>query len=116
MSINKLIFVGLKGRVVALDRATGEIVWVWRAPKAGSGYVTLLLDKDRLIVSAGGYLYCLDPSTGDQIWFNPLKGFGVGVASIASVHGSTPHVWVAQAAEQEAVAAAAAAGAAASAS
>jgi len=111
MNIKKLVFVGLKGRVVALDRASGEIVWLWRAPKAGTGYVTLLLDKDRLIVSAGGYLYCLDPASGEQIWFNPLKGFGVGVASIASVHGSTPHFLVAQVAEEEAQAAAGAAGA-----
>ena len=32
-----------------------------------SGYVTLLLDGDRLIVSTNGYIYCLDPLTGEIV-------------------------------------------------
>jgi hypothetical protein len=30
-----------------------------------SGYVTLQLDGDRLIVSCSGYIYCLNPLTGE---------------------------------------------------
>jgi hypothetical protein len=70
--VDKLIFVGFNSRVVALHRDSGELVWQWKSPK-GSGYVTLLLDGDRLIVSVIGYTYCLDPANGNQIWFNELK-------------------------------------------
>ena len=84
--MEKLIFVGFNSRVVALHRDSGELVWQWKSPK-GSGYVTLLLDGDRLIVSVVGYTYCLDPATGNEIWFNELPGFGLGVASLASVRG-----------------------------
>ena len=37
-----------------------------------------LLDGDRLIASTNGYIYCLDPATGDIRWHNPLKGYGMG--------------------------------------
>lgn len=78
-----LIFVALNGQVVGLDRDSGEILWHWQAPH-GRGYMTLLPDRDRLIVSYGGYMYGLDPATGQQLWENPLKGFGWGVAALAS--------------------------------
>jgi len=84
--VDKLIFVGFNSRVVALHRDTGELVWQWKS-SYGSGYVTLLLDGDRLIVSVIGYTYCLDPATGNEVWFNELPGLGTGVASLASIRG-----------------------------
>jgi outer membrane protein assembly factor BamB len=42
--------------------------------------VALLLDGDRLIVSVQGYTYCHDALTGQQLWYNPLKGYGLGVS------------------------------------
>ena len=84
----ELIFVGLNGYAVALHRETGEIVWYNNQMK--SGYVTLLLDGDRLIVSTNGYLYCLDPLTGEILWNNPMKGYGMGTpTSLVSTRGQT---------------------------
>ncbi len=71
MTIDQLIFVGLNGYALALDRDSGEIVWSNNEMK--SGFVTLLLDGDRLIASTNGYMYCLDPLTGAIRWHNPLK-------------------------------------------
>ena len=85
MNISDLIFVGLNGYALALDRDTGEIVWYNN--KLNSGYVSLLLDGDRLIVSTNGYMFCLDPFTGEILWNNPLKGYGTGPASLVSVRG-----------------------------
>ncbi len=86
------IFVGLNSRVAALDRATGQMQWQWRAPKPHSGgYVSLLpLDDQRLIVSVSGYTYCLDPRTGAQVWANDLPGFGSQVASLGAAGVQTP--------------------------
>lgn len=104
-----MVFVGLNGQVVALDRDSGEMYWEWKSPH-GSGYMTLLVDKGRGVVSAGGYIYCLDAPTGEQVWHNPLTGFGCGVASLATAHQRTPDSDVgaaaAAAAEQEAAGAA----------
>lgn len=106
MSIDQLVFVGLNGYVVALHRETGEIIWSNDQMK--SGYVTILVDDDRLIVSTNGYIYCLDPLTGSIIWHNPMKGYGSGTpTALASVRGQSPEWLIQQAA---AVAAAAAAG------
>jgi outer membrane protein assembly factor BamB len=103
-----LIFAGFNRRVIAVDRYTGEITWMWKAPK-GSGFVSLLLDGDRLLAGVGGYLYCLDPLYGQEVWSNPLKGLGQGVMSLASVHGKSVGGDVAAAAEEQRRRAAAAA-------
>jgi outer membrane protein assembly factor BamB len=115
MSFSDLVFVGFNKRVAALDRDSGAIVWEWQAPKpwATTGYLTMLLDGDRLIVSVNGYIYCLDPECGEQLWNNEMVGFGTGVTSIASVRGQAspePSVLAAQHAAQQAAAAATAAG------
>src|SRR2546423_786520 len=87
-TLDQLVFVGFHARVAALDRDTGHLLWQWRSPK-GSGYTTILLDGDRLIVSVMGYTYCLVPATGEQLWFNELPGLGTGVPSLASVRGGS---------------------------
>lgn len=87
MNATDLIFTGFNRRVAALHRHTGQIVWEWRAPK-GSSYVSLLLEPDLLVVAVDGYMYGLDPLTGGELWFNPMSGFGTGVTSLVSVHGS----------------------------
>jgi outer membrane protein assembly factor BamB len=104
MSIDRLIFVGLNGKVSALDRYTGEVVWETRE---GNGYVSLLLDGDRLVASLNGYLYCFDPSNGAVLWQNPLKGYGLGVAALTSVRGQSSQPGAQQAAAQQAAAVAA---------
>jgi outer membrane protein assembly factor BamB len=103
MTIDNLVFVGLNGYALALDRDTGEIVW--SNNELQSGYVTLLLDGNRLIVSTGGYLFCLDPLTGKVLWNNPMKGYGASApTALVSVRGQSS-----QAQAQQAAAAAAAA-------
>ena len=113
MRIQDLVFVGLNGRVAALEIATGEIVWEWSSPKGGS-YVTLLLDGRTLIAGANGYIYALDALTGKKLWFNQLKGYGVGVTSLATLNGSTSQPVVLEAAAADAAAASASAAAASS--
>jgi outer membrane protein assembly factor BamB len=101
MDISQLVFVGLNGYALALDRDTGEIVWSNDQMK--SGYVSLLVDGDRLIVSTNGYMYCLDPLTGEIRWHNPLRGYGAGApTSLASVRAQYVPTLLQQAAAQAA--------------
>jgi hypothetical protein len=104
--IEQLIFVGFNGYAVALDRDTGEIVW--SNNEMHRGYVTLLLDGDRLIASTNGYMYCLDPFTGQTLWHNPMTGYGYGPTALVSVRGQSTQAVIAQAAAQDAANAAAA--------
>src|SRR5262249_60643236 len=89
-SVDQLVFVGLNGWVAALDRDSGEIVWY--SSELDSGYTTLLLDGDRLIVSTNGYIYCLDPQNGKVVWKNPMTGYGTGIAHLVSVRGQSGQV------------------------
>jgi outer membrane protein assembly factor BamB len=99
-TVDQLIFVGINGWVSALDRDTGEVVWTCSDLK--SGYTTLLLDGDRLIASTNGYLYCLDPQNGRIVWSNPLRGYGTGIAHLASVRGQSSQAVLDHAAAAEA--------------
>jgi outer membrane protein assembly factor BamB len=77
-----LVFIGIAGTVVALDRATGTEIW--RSPLKGGDFVNVALQGGELYATAKGELFCLDPSTGHIRWNNPLKGFGTGLMTIAT--------------------------------
>ena len=108
-AIDRLIFVGFNGYALALDRDSGEIVW--SNNRMHSGYVTLVLDGDRLIASTNGYMYCLDPLSGEILWHNPLSGYGTGPASVVSARSTASRPLGQQAAHRDAHASAASASA-----
>jgi outer membrane protein assembly factor BamB len=82
MSQTNLIFIGIAGTVLALDRATGQEVW--RTRLVGSDFTNVVFLNGDLYATAGGELFCLDAATGKLRWQNPLKGLGVGLVTIAA--------------------------------
>ncbi len=82
MKTADLIFIGIKGSIVALNRATGE--QVWSTHQKGSDFVNVVLEKEVVLASCYGEIFCLDPLTGNGVWHNRLKGFGTGLATIAT--------------------------------
>ena len=62
-AVSDLVFVALNNKVIALDRYEGQVVWEWKSSKSAR-FLSLLLDGDRLIVGANGYIFCLDPLYG----------------------------------------------------
>jgi len=82
MKTSDLVFIGIKGSVIALNRTTGEQVWATRLK--GYSFVNVVLDGDRILATCCGEIYCLNPLTGDGLWHNQLKGFGMGLATIAT--------------------------------
>jgi outer membrane protein assembly factor BamB len=88
MGIENWVFVGMNGSVCAVERDSGRVVWQWQSPKPKRGFVSIFLDEDRIMAGLSGYLYCLDAASGRVLWENPLKGFGYGNFSFASVRGS----------------------------
>lgn len=85
-NLEDLVFVAFNSRVFAVDRYDGTIIWRFKITK-GSGFVALLLDGDRLVVSSNGYTHCLDPWRGTELWAQVFSGEGIGIPSIASVRG-----------------------------
>jgi hypothetical protein len=84
MKTSELVFVGIKGSVVALNQATGQQVWATHLK--GSDFANVVLENGAILASCHGEIFCLDALTGDALWHNPLKGFGTGLATIATEH------------------------------
>lgn len=76
----KLIYLGIKGSVIALDSATGEQVWVRELE--GSSFVNVGLSGDLVIAATYGEVFALDSQTGAIRWHNPLKGYGLGMVTM----------------------------------
>lgn len=72
-----LIFLGVGGHAVALDKLTGTEVW--RRSLKMSGYVTVRCDGESLFAGCQGEVSSLDPATGDVLWHNRLPGLGLGL-------------------------------------
>lgn len=77
------IYAAFNGRVFALDRRDGSILWRWTTPKGGN-FVTLLPDGDQLLVCSDGYLWALRAEDGLCLWSQPFKGEGTGIPVLAS--------------------------------
>jgi outer membrane protein assembly factor BamB len=77
-----LLYIGIKGSVLALDRATGDERW--RAKLKGMSFVALHRDDRYLYAATGGELFCLDALSGALVWRNPLKGLGFGLVTMLS--------------------------------
>ena len=107
MKTSDLVFIGIKGSVIALNRATGQQVWATHLK--GSDFVNVVLDDDAVLASCYGEIFCLDPLTGDARWQNPLKGLGIRLATIAVEHnpggGNAPVIAEKRRREEEAAAA-----------
>lgn len=88
-SVMDLVFVGFNSQVVAMDRTDGSIIWTWKSPKGRSEHVAVMLDGDLLVASVTGYMYGLNPETGEQLWMNPLTGLGYGIPSLASIRANS---------------------------
>ncbi len=77
----QLVFIGIKGSVVALNRATGQQVWATHLK--GWDFVNVVVQDGAVLASCCGEIFRLDPLTGVGMWHNPLRGFGTGLATIA---------------------------------
>jgi outer membrane protein assembly factor BamB len=89
MARSKVIYLGIKGSVLALDSASGQQLWA--TSSKGSDFVNIALDGGDLYAATRGEVFCLDPDSGIIRWHNPLKGYGWGLVSFAG-EGMTQNV------------------------
>ena len=60
------LLIGIKGTVLAVDPASGAIVW--QTPLRGHGFVNVLLQDGRLFATTHGTVFRLDAATGAIAW------------------------------------------------
>lgn len=85
-----LVYVGIQHHVLAFDRKTGAEVW--RVPlkakfTSTSDFVNVVRDREGLFATCAGEIFALDPSTGEVLWHEPLKGLGTGLVTVATDMG-----------------------------
>ena len=108
MAQSSVVFIGIRGNVLALDRTTGQEVW--RTKLKGS-FVNVVLEDGDLYAATAGELFCLDPASGQVRWHNQLTGMGRGLITIASPGGQQAVVMREKQQQDEAAAAGGAAAA-----
>jgi outer membrane protein assembly factor BamB len=110
MKTLELVFIGIKGSVVALNPETGDQVWAQRL--GGTDFVNVVLEDERVFATTNGEIFCLDAAKGSVLWHNRLKGYGTGLATIATSEStgseSTTAVAAKRRCDEESAAAAAA--------
>jgi outer membrane protein assembly factor BamB len=85
--MGNFIYVGIKGSVLALVRATGQVAW--QTALKSSDFVNVIRDGEDLFATTRGEVFCLDANSGKIRWGNALKGMGWGVVSVAASDGHT---------------------------
>jgi outer membrane protein assembly factor BamB len=109
MSTSSIVFIGISGCVVALDRSTGTEIW--RTQLKGSDFVNVVVTDGDIFATTKGALFCLDQATGQIRWRNPLKGLGFGLSTVAVCGATSDQTPVVQKKRRDQAAAAAAAAA-----
>ncbi|MGB0217275.1 MAG: PQQ-binding-like beta-propeller repeat protein [Alteromonas oceani] len=77
------LFLGIKGQLVCLDKASGDKLWATKL-KSTSGVTNLLFEDDKVFAYSGGHLFCVAAKDGKVLWENKLDGLGYGPCIIAS--------------------------------
>lgn len=78
-----LVVLGLNGRVIALLRKDGRVVWATDLPGIlGDHFVTVACDDACVYAYTHGQVHCLEIKSGRILWSNELKGFGYGTATV----------------------------------
>ena len=106
----KPICVGIKGRVLALNRRSGETLWETKL--VGNQFVNVHWEGNNVIAATRGEVYCPDPKSGKIKWRNGLPGMGWGMVTIAGAEGNARAIIEALHRQQQAASSGAAAGAA----
>jgi len=90
MKQKNLLFILSNGKVAAIDKKDGSIVWEVKLKEYASTAMKLAIGQinvegDRIFVGSSGILLCLSTKDGSLIWKNELKGWGYNFVSMANV-------------------------------
>lgn len=85
------LFILSNGRVSAINKKDGQIIWEIKLRQYLSSSVTnavgqISVEDNKIFVGISGILLCISTKDGALIWKNELKGWGFEFVSIANVN------------------------------
>ncbi len=107
MKKQNLLYILSNGRVAAVNKKDGAIVWEVKLKEyiknsMVSGIGQLMNEGDKLYVGVSGMLLCLSAKDGSLVWKNELKGWGYNFVSIANTSNDAAGAATEQAAASQA--------------
>jgi outer membrane protein assembly factor BamB len=82
MNPQEILYVGVKGEVIAYEKATGRQLWT--TILKSSQFVNVILDGEQVFAHTSGELFALDARSGRLLWKDELKGYGYGMATLVT--------------------------------
>ncbi|MEJ7610861.1 MAG: PQQ-binding-like beta-propeller repeat protein [Ferruginibacter sp.] len=91
MKANNALYILSKGRVAAISKKNGDIIWeiklkdhVNNSMTAAIGQISV--EGDKIYIGVSGMLICLSTKDGSLVWKNELKGWGYNFVSMADAN------------------------------
>jgi outer membrane protein assembly factor BamB len=83
------LFILSNGRLAAINKKNGEIIWEVKLKQYLNNKLSLTIgqlsvEEDKIYVGCSGILLCLSTKDGSLIWKNELKGWGYNFVSMAN--------------------------------
>lgn len=90
MKQKNTLFIFSNGRVAAIDKKTGDIIWEIKMKQyAGRSmsfsYGQIFAEDGKVYVGSAGMLFCLNAKDGSLLWKNELKGWGYQFVALANM-------------------------------
>ncbi|MFT3909652.1 MAG: PQQ-binding-like beta-propeller repeat protein [Ferruginibacter sp.] len=90
MKNKNTLFIFSNGRVAAINKKDGGIIWEIKIKQyLGTSmrhyYGQISVEDDKVYVATSGMLLCLAAKDGSFVWKNELKGWGYQFVSMANV-------------------------------
>ncbi len=97
------LFILSNGRVAAISKKDGNIVWEvklkdYLSRKLTMSFGQISVEGDKIFLGASGVLVCLRTKDGSLLWKNELKGWGFGFVSLANAGNESTAAGATQAA------------------
>lgn len=90
MKQKNTLFIFSNGRVAAIDKKSGDIIWEIKMKQyAGRSmsfsYGQIFAEDGKVYVGTSGMLFCLNAKDGSLLWKNDLKGWGYQFVALANM-------------------------------
>jgi outer membrane protein assembly factor BamB len=94
MKNKNILYILSNGRVAAIDKKDGHIIWEVKIKEYGLSGMSysvgqISIEDDKLFVGVSGVLLCLNTKDGSLRWKNELKGWGYSFISMANVNNDS---------------------------
>jgi outer membrane protein assembly factor BamB len=91
MKHKNTLYILSNGRVAAIDKKDGNIIWEVKLKEYGVSGLShsvgqISIEDDKIFAGVSGILLCLNIKDGSLKWKNELKGWGYNFISMANIN------------------------------